>query len=458
MNSGPYPENKKSARNDNTSVPASSDSNGEASSQNVDEDVSQSVGTETHPVQRRIVPAAPAASAQNGKVSPQEEATALLTSQDNAATSGGAKLSKSPPAVIVILGGIACIVSGVVLNLSWLTLIGALLTLVLSWGLMWPSLQGLLSDLSPQQRSIIVAIPAFVIGLYGLSEAIGINRSVQTWSVTLPWTILGSFGDFLGAIGQIFVALLALFVAWRQYIISRDLTVQQNRITQQQTIDAYFQGISDLVLDDEGLLEDWPQERIIAEARTAAILSSIDAPGKAKIIRFLSRSKLLTPLKRDEHLGRPILDGKGGYAEDRERGVKVIDLGAILANANLGNNDLRWTDLSDVNLIRADLSSCDLVRTNFVRTILYQANLAKADIMGAKFFHGSPDVASPRSRIAPPSFETGEYTGAVVEDADFSNVKRMSEEQRQYCCRWGGEKTRETIPGGCEGIPNCLGR
>jgi hypothetical protein len=34
----------------------------------------------------------------------------------------------------------------------------------------------------------------------------------------------------------------------------------------------------------------------------------------------------------------------------------------------------------------------------------------------------------------------------------------MSEEQRYYCCAWGGEETRGTIPGGCEGIPNKLGR
>lgn len=366
--------------------------------------------------------------------------------------------SQSPPATVVILIGVLFVLLGISFNLTWLTLTGALLTLVLAWGLIWPSLANLVAELSPQQRSLVVAIPALVIGLFGLAEAIGINQAIRTWSLTLPWDILGAFGDFLGAIGQIFVALLALFVAWRQYVISRDLTLQQNRITQQQTIDSYFQGISELVLDDEGLLEDWPQERIIAEARTASILSSIDATGKAKIIRFLSRSRLLTPLKRDEHLGRPILDGKGGYAEDRDHGVRVINLGAILANADLSGTDLRWTDLSDVNLIRADLSHSDLIRANFARTILYQANLTEADMMGTVFFYGAIESASPRSRVEPPDFKTGKHTGAVVEDADFTGVKRLSEQQRQYCCRWGGEKTRATIPGGCEGIPNCLGR
>jgi len=378
------------------------------------------------------------------------DATSLTASSTAAAT--------SPPATVVILVGVLLVILGISFNLTWLTLIGALLTLVLAWGLVWPAFANFIVTLSPQQRSLVVAIPALAIGVFGLAQATGINQAIATWGLTLRWDILGAFGDFLGAIGQIFVAMLALFVAWRQYIISRDLTLQQNRITQQQTIDTYFQGISELVLDDEGLLEDWPQERIIAEARTAAILSSIDASGKAKIVRFLSRSRLLTPLKRDELLGRPILDGKGGYAEDREKGVRVINLGAILANADLSGSDLRWTDLSDVNLIRADLSRCDLIRANFTRTILYQASLVEADLMGAVFFYGAIESASPRNRIASPNFITGEHTGAVVEAADFSGVKRMSEAQRQYCCRWGGETTRATIPGGCDGIPNCLGR
>jgi uncharacterized protein YjbI with pentapeptide repeats len=263
-------------------------------------------------------------------------------------------------------------------------------------------------------------------------------------------------GEVVGAIGQILIAVLAVYVAWRQYVISKDLTIQQNIITQQQTIDSYFQGISELVLDEEGLLEDWPQERAIAEGRTAAILSSIDGNGKAKVIRFLSRSRLLTPLQRDRRLGRAILDGVGGYAEDRNYGVRVIDLGVMLAGADLAGTDLRWTDLSDINLIRANLQDADLVKANLARTILCSADLSGADLMGVRLFYGEATQASPRTRDDVPNYETGEFTGAVVEEADFSDVKRLSEEQRYYCCCWGGTETRRTIPGGCEGIPNRL--
>jgi len=130
----------------------------------------------------------------------------------------------------------------------------------------------------------------------------------------------------------------------------------------------------------------------------------------------------------------------------------------MLAAADLSGTDLRWTDLSEANLVRANLVGCDLVKANLSRTILYEANLTGADFNGVRLFYGVVDKASPRSRTEPPDYQTGEQTGAVVERADFTDVQRMSDSVRYYCCAWGGEATRATIPGGCEGIPNKLGR
>lgn len=112
---------------------------------------------------------------------------------------------------------------------------------------------------------------------------------------SLSWEAIGALGEVFGATGQILIALLAAYIAWRQYVISRDLTIQQNTITQQQTIDAYFEGISNLVLSPDGQLDDWPLERAIAAGRTAAILNGVDRFGKAKILRFLSTANLLSP-------------------------------------------------------------------------------------------------------------------------------------------------------------------
>ena len=336
------------------------------------------------------------------------------------------------------------------------------MALLLSARIIWGLFKPLIVDVvSPEQVTLIFALMGGFAGLIGLFWLTDANERLAGWfslNRIDNWDEIGAIGDVIGALGQILIAVLALYVAWRQYVISKDLTVQQNLITQQQTIDSYFQGISDLVLDAEGLLEDWPQERAIAEGRTAAILSSVDPTGKAKIVRFLSRSRLLTPLKRDRHLGRAMLDGMGGYQEDRDFGIRVIDLGVMLAASNLAGTDMRWTDLSDTNLVRADMEGCDLVKSNLGRTILYEANLRRADLMGARLFYGSIETATPRTRTEVPNYITGTCTGAVVENADFSGVQRLSDEQRQYVCQWGGKKTRSTIPGGCGDIPNKLGR
>jgi uncharacterized protein YjbI with pentapeptide repeats len=359
----------------------------------------------------------------------------------------------------IILTGLSIMILGLSFNIPWLGISGAFVTLLLSLRIILPSLKNWIETfLTPHERTSVAAIIGLVGACFGLIKYFGVYRLITNWLNQFKYDEFGSWAEWIGALGQILIAVIAVYVAWEQYVISKDLTIQQNRITQQQTIDTYFQGVSDLALNDEGLLEDWPQERAFAEGRTAAIMGSVDSSGKAKILRFLSQSGLLTPLMRDSHLGRAILDGSGGYAEDREYGVRVIDLGVMLAGADIGDQDLRWTDLSEANMVRANLKNCDLVKANLSRTVLYEVNLAGSDLKGTRIFYGSVETATPRSRSTIPNYETGESTGAVVEKADLSNVKRISEEQRYYLCSWGGEKTRETIPGGCEDIPNKLGR
>jgi uncharacterized protein YjbI with pentapeptide repeats len=364
-----------------------------------------------------------------------------------------------PTSPWILISAVVVMAIGIGLQWDWVGFSGALVAFLLSLQIILPSIGTWFTRyLTAAERRSVTGFIVFVLAVAGLAKYFGVYRRVLNWLDTFKYDEFGSWAEWVGALGQIMIAVLAVYVAWQQYVISKDLTIQQNRITQQQTIDSYFQGISDLALDEEGLLEDWPQERAIAEGRTASIISSVDASGKAKILRFLSQSKLLTPIQRDRYLGRPIFDGQGGYAEDRMEGARVVQLGVMLAGADISGQDLRWTDLSEANMVRADLSYSDLVKANLSRTILYEANLKGADIKGTRLFYGSADKASPRSRTIPPDYETGSHTGAVVENINFTGVQNMNEEQRCYCCQWGGEKTRTTIPGGCEGIPNRLGR
>jgi uncharacterized protein YjbI with pentapeptide repeats len=297
--------------------------------------------------------------------------------------------------------------------------------------------------------------------LLGLAVSLGFRVSglqalLLRWQEQLGWNGVGALGDAFGAAGQILIAILAAYIAWRQYIISKELTTQQNQITQQQTIDSYFEGISALVLDPQGQLEDWPLERAIAEGRTAAILTGLDPTGKAKILRFLSSANLLSPLRRDDHLGRPILDGKGGYQRDRLRGIRVVNLRSFLEGADLQGTDLRGVDLSDIGLERANLSRCLLSYANLSGSDLRCARLGGASLYKALLYVGTPETASPITPGQVPNFKTGQCAGARIQDADFTDVQGLSPDQRYYLCAWGGTKTRATIPGGCRGIPNCL--
>ncbi|WAL61134.1 pentapeptide repeat-containing protein [Thermocoleostomius sinensis] len=358
---------------------------------------------------------------------------------------------------LTILFAIALTVVGWLAGNTGVSLIGTGIALILSTAVIGRvGLPALRNVLTPSQWRSTAAHLGIVVASSGLflMSPIGQRAIATFWQ--LDWQKVSTLGSILGALGQILIAMLAVYVSWQQYVISKDLTIRSNTITQQQTIDAYFDGIAELMLTEDGLLEDFPMERAIAEGRTAAILSSIDASGKAKVLRFLSRSGLITPLKRDQLLGRPILDGRGVYSEDRQAGLRVIHLGVMLAGADLAGTDLRWTDLSDINLIRANLSHCDLVRANLARSILSEACFAGADLHRVRFFYGKSTTATPRTAIHQPNYANGEFTGAVIEGADFTGAKRLSPAQRYYCCAWGGPKTRSTIPGGCEGIPDRL--
>jgi uncharacterized protein YjbI with pentapeptide repeats len=339
----------------------------------------------------------------------------------------------------------------------WLAGFVTVLSFLLTIELFWDSLRHIFLVVNPEESSFFLGGVTLITGFVGLL--------VWLWGrggLRIDWNIASALGDSLGAVGQIMVALVAAVISWQQYVISKVLTEQQNRITQQQTIDSYFQGISELALDEQGFLEDWPQERMIAAGRTAALLSSVNAEGKAKVVRFLSMAKLLTPLKRDRRLGRPILDGYGLYQEDREHGERVIDLENMLAGADLSGTDLRRVDFSKADLNGTSFCNCNLNRTNFAMSNLQGAKFNGANLQGAIFFYGAPeklDYASPYQpwiKGEQPNMQTGEFSGAIVEGVDLTGVDNLSEEQRFYFCSWGGNRTRSTIPGGCQGIPSKL--
>ncbi|MEB3256402.1 MAG: pentapeptide repeat-containing protein [Synechococcaceae cyanobacterium] len=350
--------------------------------------------------------------------------------------------------------------AGLVLGWAPLTLVAGGLTLALSLLQLLPPLvrrlAGRLDDL-PTTR--VLAGAGLVLAAVALPVALGWWEPVLDLYRTRNWEAIGALGEgVIGAFGQILVALVALFIAWRQVMVDMRLTTQQNRITEAQTIDSFIHGISEMIIDEEGMLEDWPLERMLAEGRLAAVLSSIEPEGKAKVLRFLSHARLLTPLRRDHRLGRAILDGEGNYEEDRFDGVPVIRLQQILRGADLAGCDLRGVDFNGADLRGADLSGADLREAILAGANLGGANLSGARLEGARFFWGRAQTASPQRPGLRPDPRTGASSGAVVENVNLSGVRQLDPQAHFYLASWSGSRSRASLPGGSKGIANQLER
>ena len=271
------------------------------------------------------------------------------------------------------------------------------------------------------------------------------------------WEAIGAIGEgVVGAFGQVLVALVALLVAWQQVRVDQRLTGQQNVITQAQTVDSLIHGISELIVDEEGLLEDWPLERMLVEGRLAAVLSSIDGQGKARVLRFLSHALLLSPLRRDARLGRAILDGQGSYEVDWLDGIAVVRLHSMLRGADLSHCDLRGVDLHGADLRGANFSGADLSEANLAGADLTGALFDRCCLEGTLLFFGRPQTATPSQPGRQLDLLTGGGSGAVVFDASFRGVRRLDPQQHYYLASWSGPRSRGTLPGGCRGIANQL--
>ncbi len=319
---------------------------------------------------------------------------------------------------------------------------------------LWRQLSGRLDD---GPTALALAVLGLVIASVTIPFSLGWFDPLLNLFRTRDWSAIGAIGEgVVGAFGQIMVALVALLIAWRQVMVDQRLTSQQNRITQAQTIDSFIHGLSELISDEEGMLEDWPLERMLAEGRLAAVISSIDRDGKARILRFLSNARLLTPLRRDNRLGRAILDGEGNYEEDRLHGVPVIRLREMLKGDDLSGTDLRGIDFNGADLRGCDFHLADLSDANLAGCNLAGANFEGARLQSTRFFFGRAQTASPRLSAGPTDLRSGAGSGAVVENLNLADARGLDAQSHQYLASWSGPRSRRTLPGGCRGIPDKL--
>ena len=188
----------------------------------------------------------------------------------------------------------------------------------------------------------------------------------------------------------------------RQRKSAEHMFQRQERLIIAQTMDAYFQGVGSILMNDAKTAS--TQDRIIV-ARTNALLGRLTQPSdKAMVVRFVSQM-------------RPILTKRPERMLERSS-TPFIDL---------ANVDLRDTDLSYVNLFQADLRGANLDGTNLqwanlAGAELSDASLDGADLRGAELSKAGLTSASLRqTRIGGTGFNSADLQDADLFDADLTD-------------------------------------
>lgn len=158
----------------------------------------------------------------------------------------------------------------------------------------------------------------------------------------------------------------------------------------QATLEAYFDRMSELLLDKELRESDEDSEvRTIARTRTLAVLRNLDGKRKGQVIQFLFESGLIATEKAIVKLEGANLNGANLIAVDlREANLRGVDLrrarmGMVkLEKGNLSGATLDGVDLSGANLQKANLSRAGLSRATLYGATLDSTNLEKVNLFG----------------------------------------------------------------------------
>jgi uncharacterized protein YjbI with pentapeptide repeats len=321
----------------------------------------------------------------------------------------------------------------------------------------------------------------------------------------LDWPVFGDIGEFVGGVGSISIASIALYIAARQWLdekraarergeLAEELErrhevarEEQERIIRAQSLDSYFDGISNLLLRD-GAVGD--TARNLTKGRTDAILKVLKSDEKRNLVAFLYGSGLIT---LDGDGGGPVIGLSGsdlslaelsGFTL-RKASLSMVNLrGAQISEADLEEVDLRGADLREADLRGTDLSRANLHGAVAAAAILSEVDLSEADLSGADLrgvdFNGADLSGSNLSgtnlrganlsgadlrgaNLSGANLREAILTGAnllevrltnliSVDGADFTEAANLAAETRSYLCSIAsgvhpetGQDTRATL-------------
>lgn len=174
--------------------------------------------------------------------------------------------------------------------------------------------------------------------------------------------------DWLNLFGVLAIpAAVGLGTIWftRQQAKVSDAENKDNQ--REAALQVYIDNMSELLLHEhlgEAPLSPTPptmQTLVVAQARTATILRTLDPGRRGSLIRFLSQAGILNTCV--------------------QRSLVGIDLhGVYLSGVNLSGVNLSEANLSGADLYNADLSKANLFMTRLTNAILMSANLRGATL------------------------------------------------------------------------------
>ncbi|MFQ5340504.1 MAG: pentapeptide repeat-containing protein [Anaerolineae bacterium] len=303
----------------------------------------------------------------------------------------------------------------------------------------------------------------------------------------MNWDAISTVTDLLSAIGQIAIAGIAVYIAYRQWMESKEDALEQKELTERieqnrqatmqeqeriirsQSLDAYFEGVSHLLLR-EG--DSNPIAQRFAKGRTDALLKILKPDEKRDLLAFLYGSGVITlngvsdapvisladsdlseaalrgAILREASLGMVNLRGADLQRADlseafmpgadlRGADLRGADIslailhGAILSGADVREADLSEIDLSGADLREADLRGAYLTEANLSGANLHGANFTGADLRGANFSGAYLSEAN----LSQANLSGVQLANLVsISGADFTDAENLNDETREYLC------------------------
>jgi hypothetical protein len=195
----------------------------------------------------------------------------------------------------------------------------------------------------------------------------------DAWYATL-WKGTKENATLIGAILALCGVLITQIMSTRTAELGRLQTAMvQDQQAQETSLQTYLGDIGDLLLKhDLRVAPPASEVRLLARAKTLAVLQVLNDQRKKILLLFLSEQELI------------------GASRTSEFDPVVNLAGANLSGADLAEEDFSAQDLSETNLARADLVSTNfadayLANVNFADADLREANLARAYLVEVDF-------------------------------------------------------------------------